>query len=91
MLISAGVPVDAKKKSDGATPLLMAAEDGFVPMVTALLARGASPNVKTTHDQMTPLLFAARDGNAEMAKLQIDAKADVNAKDRVGRNALKLG
>jgi hypothetical protein len=52
---------------------------------------GASANVKTNHDQRIPLLFAARDGNAEMAKLQIDAKADVNAKDRVGRNALKLG
>ncbi len=91
LLLAAGVPVDAKRKGDGATPLLMAAEDGFAPMVTALLGRGASPNSKTAPDQMTPLLFAARDGNAEMVKLLIDAKADVHAKDRVGRNALKLG
>lgn len=91
LLIAAGVTVDARKKSDGATPLLMAAQDGFAPMVTALLAKGASPNLKDTPDQMTPLLYAARDGNAEMVKLLIDARADVNAKDRVGRNALKLG
>ena len=88
-LVAAGAPVNARRKYDGATALLVAVPEGHVPTVNALLAKGANPNLASTTGE-TPLLVAARDGDAAMVKALLDGKADPNAKDRVGRSALTL-
>ena len=88
-LLAAGVPVDAKRTTDGKTALAIAAPEGHVPTVKALLAKGANPNLADAGGE-TPLLAAARDGEAEMVKALLEGKADPNAKDRAGRNALAL-
>jgi ankyrin repeat protein len=88
-LVAAGAPVDAKRKYDNATPLLVAVEQGHVPTVTFLLGKGANPNAANGTGEK-PLLLAARDGDAALVKALLDGKADPNAKDRVGRSALSL-
>jgi uncharacterized protein len=88
-LIAGGAPVNAKKKYDGATALLVAVPEGHVPTVTELIAKGANPNLANATGE-TPLLVAARDGDAAMVKALLAGKADPNAKDRVGRSALTL-
>jgi ankyrin repeat protein len=88
-VIAAGVPVDAKRKNDGATPLAIAAPEGHVPTIKELLAKGANPNLASASGE-TPLLVAARDGHATMVKALLDGKADPNVRDRTGRSALTL-
>jgi ankyrin repeat protein len=88
-LVAGGAPVNAKKKHDGATALLVAVPEGHVPTVTELIAKGANPNLANATGE-TPLLVASRDGDAAMVKALLDGKADPNAKDRVGRSALTL-
>jgi hypothetical protein len=74
--------------SQGATPLWIAA--GWVPMVEALLARGAGPNVADVHG-VTPLMRACALGWGEMdksIKTLLAAGADASAVDQEGHDAL---
>lgn len=44
-LLAGGVPIDFPSAADGATPMLMAAINGYFDLVAALLRRGADPNL----------------------------------------------
>jgi len=88
-LIAKGTPVDAKRKYDGTTALLVAVHQGHVPTVTTLLAKGANPNAANDLGEK-PILIAAKNGDAPVVKALLDAKADPNASDRTGRGTLKL-
>ena len=68
---------------DGQT-LMAAVVDGDVAAVKAALAAGADVNerfplINTFNDGHTPLLVASRDGPTEIARLLVEAGADVNA------------
>jgi ankyrin repeat protein len=63
--------------------LLSATRNSDLDAARSLLGAGADPNV-AQGDGMTPLHLAAERGNVEMAKLLIGARANVNAKTRIG-------
>ena len=44
-LLAGGVPIDFPSAADGATPMLMAAINGYFDLTAALLRRGADPNL----------------------------------------------
>src|SRR5688572_8318153 len=64
-------------------PLLEAVERGDAAGVRALLRGGANPSV-ARGDGLTALHVAAQTGNLEIARLLIDARADVRAETRIG-------
>jgi ankyrin repeat protein len=60
----------------GFTPLLLAARDGHVDAVQALLDAGAAVNQVSTGDRTSPLLAATINGHFDLAKLLLDRGAD---------------
>jgi ankyrin repeat domain-containing protein 17 len=79
LLVDRGGDVQARKTSDGTTPLHYAAHLGDVPMATLLLDKGGDVNAAKTHRGVTPLHLAAEKGHLGMAQLLIARGADVNA------------
>ncbi|KAK3730046.1 hypothetical protein QZH41_009561 [Actinostola sp. cb2023] len=65
-------------------------DDSGGVMVSDLLSLGASYGAKTDESHETPLHLAARYSRADAAKRLLDAGADPNAKDRLGRTPLHL-
>ena len=63
--------------------LLDAAKRGDVAAVRSLLKQGADPNA-AQGDGLTALHMAAQEGNLDLAKVLIGAKANVDAKTRLG-------
>ncbi|HUU34035.1 MAG TPA: ankyrin repeat domain-containing protein [Vicinamibacterales bacterium] len=78
VLLYAGANVKATSRLGRYTPLHLASESGFGPVVTALLGRGADANAATTTGA-TPLMLAAQSGNVATVAALLDATADVNA------------
>ncbi|MEJ2553374.1 MAG: ankyrin repeat domain-containing protein, partial [Gammaproteobacteria bacterium] len=76
-LIAAKAGVN-KARTDGATPLLLAAQDGYSGVVKQLIEAGADVNKGIIHG-VTPLLVASENGHAEVVKLLLAAKADMSA------------
>jgi len=68
----------------GATPLLLAAQNGSAPMIERLLAAGADPNAPLTKTGDTALMMAARTGKPEAVKVLLDHQAQVNARETWG-------
>lgn len=67
-LIEAGCPVDAVN-TPKQTALWHAAARGNLPLMRALLARGADPSIKAQGQQGTPLDAARENGQAAAVKL----------------------
>ena len=86
--------------SEGSTPLVKAAFNGWLKVAAYLLDHGAdvntpAPEVKWTKElaqagRVTPLLAAVGAGNKAMAKFLIDQGADLNFKAQTGDTALHL-
>ena len=68
--------------TDGATPLYIAAQEGGLDIVKALLANKAGPNQPRTDGWGTPLSIAAEKGYLDIVKLLLANKADPNAAAR---------
>ena len=49
-LLEGGVPIDFPSAADGATPMLIAAINGYFDLAAALLRRGADPNLASDAD-----------------------------------------
>ncbi len=81
----AATTAGAEKDSD----LFLAAFDGDLAKVNALLAAGADPNAKTTDNGATALMMASLEGHTEVVNALLAAKADPNAK-RTGHGATAL-
>jgi ankyrin repeat protein len=80
------------------TPLAVAAENGRVDVMQALLAAGASPDAPPPIEEDTsnpfkvlirqiPLILAAMNGHDDSVRLLIQAGADISATDHQGLNA----
>ncbi len=63
----------------GLTPLLLAAREGHVESVQALLNAGASVNQASAGDRTSPLLIATINGHFDLAELLLEKGADPNA------------
>jgi ankyrin repeat protein len=61
----------------GLTPLLLAAREGHIDSVRALLDAGADVNQVSAGDKTSPLLIATINGHFDLAKLLLDKGADV--------------
>ncbi len=84
LLIDAGADVNARSKFVGADH-----GRGFEG-TTPSEAKPGQAAEEFAGGLMTPLMFAAREGDIETAKLLIAAKAEVNAADGDGKDALGL-
>jgi serine/threonine-protein phosphatase 6 regulatory ankyrin repeat subunit B len=90
LLIEKGADIyhaDEKK----VTTLLQASHRGSTDIVKALIAKNAGKSGfidAASEDGITPLIAASSEGQVECVKALIDAKADVNSKDKDGTNAL---
>jgi ankyrin repeat protein len=70
------------QSSDGATPLLLAAQIGWSEGAEQLLSRRANPNLGNSRGE-TPLIFAVRRRDAAMVRLLMSQRADPNQTDHV--------
>jgi uncharacterized protein len=77
MLLDRGADLSATEASAGQTALMRAVAENHPAVVQLLLAHRADPRARS-RNQFTPLLFAAQQGNVDIAKLLLDAGADVN-------------
>ncbi len=80
MLLAAGADVKAATRVEALTPLLVAANNGNAPVISALLKAGSDVN-KANDLGTTPLMLAAGSGNSDAVKALLAAGADVNVKD----------
>ena len=83
----APVGIAAVTSADGSSALLMAAYEGDVQRVAALLRQGADPRQGNRYGA-TPLGEAARRGDAEVMRLLLKAGADANEANAEGQTAL---
>jgi ankyrin repeat protein len=89
VLCAAGVNMNTVCSDKDATPLYMAALNGYSDVVKLLLE--AKANVNTTRENdTTPLFIAAKLGHIEVVKALLAAKADVNIARADGMTPLKI-
>lgn len=86
-LLTLEVDVD-KERFDGSTPLGMAAQNGYVDVVNALLETKKINPSKANDNGSTPLMMAAQDGHIEIVLALLKAGADPNILNAKGKTAL---
>ena len=87
-LLAAGADVKLTTRVEALTPLLVAANNGNVPVIAALLKAGADANAPNDLGS-TPLMLASGSGNVDAVKALLTAGANVNAKDaKMGQTAV---
>ncbi len=69
----------SKQTSNGAFPLLLAAQEGHARIVAALVEAGANVNAVDSKRGAFPLLLAAQEGHAGIVAALVEAGADVDA------------
>jgi ankyrin repeat protein len=89
LLMERMATIDAQD-ADGYTPLARACARGHLAVATRLLSAGASVHTANAYAR-TPLLLVAREsGHVELARLLLDRKADIDARDKFGDTSLNL-
>ncbi|HET9427582.1 MAG TPA: ankyrin repeat domain-containing protein [Allosphingosinicella sp.] len=68
------------QNNEGTTPLLLAAQIGWVPGAEVLLARSANPNLGNNRGE-TPLILAVQGRHLPMVRLLLSNRADPNRSD----------
>jgi ankyrin repeat protein len=86
-IIEKGADINLKDK-DSASPLHNAAYLGNLEIVDLLLKKGATSLNEGNFRKQTPLHFASERGHPEVAARLLDAGADIEARDMVGRTPL---
>jgi ankyrin repeat protein len=74
---------------DGTTPLIMASQQGHLPVVQALLQAGADVYI-ATDDGDTPLIGASQDGRLPIVQALLQAGADVDKAANNGATPLSM-
>jgi hypothetical protein len=69
----------AAKRTDGSTPLHLAAQEGHLEVVKFLVEREAEGNAKKTGGRM-PLHSAAQEGHLDVVKFLVEREVEVNLK-----------
>ena len=75
--------VSPKARDDGSTPLLVAAQHGYIDAVRCLLVHGASLN-EEDHRGNGALQRAARGGHVKMLDFLLEQGLDINHKSKLG-------
>jgi ankyrin repeat protein len=70
------------------TPMMYAAREGCAACVPILAKAGGDVNAKDIDDQITPLIMAFMNGHYDAANALIEAGADVNLPDNLGRTPI---
>ncbi len=83
VLLAAGAKPMAANQA-GATPMLLATQNGNAAMIERLLVAGADPNAPLTKTSDTALMMAARTGKVDAVKALLDHGAQVNAHETWG-------
>jgi len=87
-LLAEGAEVDARDEI-GKTPLIIAADKGYFPIVQLLIQNGADINAQ--HNlQWTALMFAAGNGHSTIVKLLVENGANINLVSKSDYTALIL-
>lgn len=84
-MLARGARPDAAA-SDGATPLILAAQLGWTDGATLLLQRGANPNLGNSRGE-TPLILAVQRRDIQMVRLLLSARADPSQTDNMSGNS----
>ena len=84
--LSAGEDIEARD-AQGWTALMVAAEAGHYPQVTALLKRGAEIDARDDCG-WTPMMRAAAGGHLEVMECLLDHGANLHQQEKTGQNAL---
>lgn len=87
VLLQAGANPNIARTS-GMTPLLEAINVGNAQIVQSLLAHRANVNATTAKTNITPLMWATGDSHPDIAKMLLDAGADVQTVTSDGFSAL---
>jgi len=72
--------------NDGATPLILAAQIGWIEGASQLLARGANPNIGNRSGE-TPLIVAVHRRDLQMVHLLLSQHANPNQTDNLSGNS----
>lgn len=88
LFLVAGMDPNTKREND-VTPLMVAAQEGYVDTVRVLLNAGADVNAQYS-DGGTALMLAAQEGYINTVQVLLNAGADVNAQYKDGVTALML-
>jgi len=83
ILLAAGAKPMAANEA-GATPMLLATQNGNAAIVERLLVAGADPNASLTKTGDTALMMAARTGNVDAVRALLDHGAQVNGHESWG-------
>ena len=79
------------QNEDGSTPLGIAVRQGDLPLTSLLLDAGADRNAEWIRGaDVTPLIVLAAEMSNEVTKALVNAGADLNRADSVGRTALEI-
>ena len=89
LLLEAGANPNLALPS-GQTPLMTAAKTGNVGVVKTLIGRGAAVHAKEGTQNQTALMWAVSEKHAEVARVLIEAGADVRARANNGVTPLLL-
>ena len=83
LISSASLAMDVADQDKGqGEELCMAAKEGNLRRVRALLKAGVSANTKSKYDKYTPLILAASYDHKDVCQLLLNANAQVDAKFR---------
>jgi ankyrin repeat protein len=84
-MLGHGARADSQS-NDGTTPLILAAQLGWIEGASQLLARRASPNLANRRGE-TPLIFAVQRRDIQMVRLLLGQHADPNQTDNLSGNS----
>lgn len=87
-LIKNGADLNLGRKTDGATPLILAAKMGEYQIVNTLIGVGAKIDANDMSNN-TALIIAAKENQEMVVKRLLSMGANVNAEDSEGLTALK--
>jgi ankyrin repeat protein len=87
-LINYGADLNKPDRSQGATPLFVACQNGKKSAVDLLLASGAEVNRPREGDGTSPLMMSAHNGHADIVDVLLRSGADPMQPNSTGLNAL---